>query len=177
MIVEPEEELTQSVESEKEPLFHIVLYQPEIPNNTGSIGRTCVGIGAKLWLVRPFGFQITDRKLRRAGLDYWPHLDWEAVDNWEHLLRRIGEESGRFGRHPNFWFFSKKATRLYYDPSFQQGDVFVYGKESVGLPEDFLTQQGDHALRIPITEEIRSLNQSVSVGITVFEAIRQLATR
>ena len=88
-------------------MFHIVLYEPEIAGNTGNVGRTCVALGAKLWLVRPMGFQIEDRHLRRAGMDYWTHLDWEAVENWEELLRRLGD--------CRLWFFTKTARAIYTD--------------------------------------------------------------
>lgn len=157
------------------PLFHVVLFHPEIPNNTGSVGRTCVGLGAKLWLVRPLGFQITDQKLKRAGLDYWPKLNFEVVDDWNHLRLRINEETASCDRPPDWWFFSKKADSVYYERQFHRGDVFVYGPESVGLPESMLVEQDAQSLRIPIRQEIRSLNLSVSVGITLFEAVRQLS--
>ncbi|MDD3587046.1 MAG: tRNA (cytidine(34)-2'-O)-methyltransferase [Thermoguttaceae bacterium] len=157
------------------PLFHVVLYHPEIPNNTGSVGRTCVGLGAKLWLVRPLGFQITDHKLKRAGLDYWPKLNFEVVNDWNHLQTRITEETSRRNRKPDWWFFSKKAVSLYFEQEFHAGDVFVYGPESVGLPESMLEEQGARCLRIPVRQDIRSLNLAVSVGITLFEAVRQLS--
>src|SRR5215475_2691896 len=109
-----------------EPCLHIVLHQPEIPYNTGSVGRTCVAIGAKLWLVRPLGFRIDDYYLRRAGLDYWEHLEWEVVDEWAALVARLAVESP--GREP--WFFTKTATNLYTQVAFQHGDVLVFGSES-----------------------------------------------
>ena len=175
-ITEAEMERSQSASPEL-PLFHVVLYHPEIPNNTGSVGRTCVGLGAKLWLVRPLGFQITDQKLKRAGLDYWPKLNFEVVDDWNHLQRRIAEETIAYVRKPDWWFFSKKAASLYFEQKFHAGDIFVYGPESVGLPESMLEEQGARSLRIPVRQEIRSLNLSVSVGITVFEAVRQLSLK
>ncbi|MBN1587923.1 MAG: tRNA (cytidine(34)-2'-O)-methyltransferase [Pirellulales bacterium] len=148
------------------PLLHIVLHQPEIAYNTGSVGRTCVGLGAKLWLVRPLGFQIDDRRLRRAGLDYWPSLDWEIVDDWNSLVRQL---DGR-----RFWFFTKTAKRTYTDASFAPGDVFVFGSESRGLPRALLAGCGEQCLRIPIRPEARSLNLSVSVAVAAFEAQRQI---
>src|SRR6185295_927920 len=92
-----------------EPLLHVVLHQPEIPPNTGNIGRTCVAVGAKLWLVKPLGFQINEKELRRAGLDYWPHLEWEAVENWEELAARLADGLAR-GR---IWLLTKTAERSY----------------------------------------------------------------
>lgn len=151
-------------------LFHVVLFQPEIPANTGAIGRTCVGIGAKLWLVRPFAFEINDRHLKRAGLDYWPYLDWEAVNDWSHLEQRVHETVDS----PRFWFFTKKAEKNYDQIAFLPNDLFVYGTESTGLPQTLLDQHRSNCLKIPMRPQIRSLNLSVSVGITIFEARRQL---
>lgn len=148
-----------------ESILHIVLYQPEIPYNAGSVGRTCVAVGAKLWLVRPLGFQLDDRRLRRAGLDYWRHLSWEAVDDWEALLARLPD------RRP--WFFSKTAGTCYADVSFEPGDVLVFGSESQGLPGSMLKSNPDRCLRIPIRPDARSLNLSVAVAVIAFEAKRQ----
>src|SRR5215471_8981343 len=100
-----------------EPCLHIVLHQPEIPYNTGSVGRTCVAVGAKLWLVRPLGFRIDDYYLRRAGLDYWEHLEWEVVDDWPSLLARLSVEAP--AHEP--WLFTKTATRAYTDVAYQSG--------------------------------------------------------
>ena len=114
-----------------EPILHIVLYEPEIPHNAGAVGRTCVALGAKLWMVRPLGFRVDDRRLRRAGLDYWEHLVWEAVDDWDVLLRRLPGGAA--------WFFSKTAGAVYTDVRFQPGDVLVFGSESRGLPGRLLS--------------------------------------
>lgn len=152
-----------------EPQLHIVLHQPEIPHNTGSVGRTCVAIGAKLWLVRPLGFRIDDYYLRRAGLDYWEHLECEVVDDWSALCMRLSEQSPSL----RFWFFTKTATRLYTDAKFTPGDVLVFGSESNGLPPSLLEPHRDRALRIPIREQVRSLNLSNCVGIVAYEAMRQ----
>lgn len=158
-----------------DPLFHIVLFHPEIPQNTGTIGRICVGIGAKLWLVRPLGFQITDHQLKRAGLDYWPSLDWETVEDWTVLKKRFAETFQKLNRSlPPFWYFSKKAEKKYYDVEYHFGDIFVFGPESVGLPETFLAENPHSSLRIPTNNKIRSLNISVAAGIALFEAKRQL---
>jgi tRNA (cytidine/uridine-2'-O-)-methyltransferase len=149
-----------------EPLLHVVLYHPEIPHNTGSVGRTCVAAGAKLWLVRPLGFRLDDYYLRRSGLDYWPHLEWEAVDDWDALIARLPE------RQP--WLFSKTAPRPYTDAQFAVGDIFVFGNESQGLPPSLLETHRERLLRIPIRPAARSLNLSNAVGIVTFEALRQL---
>lgn len=145
--------------------LNVVLHQPEIPDNTGSVGRTCVATGAKLWLVRPLGFRIDHARIRRAGMDYWEHLNWEAVDDWDSLTARLEPK--------RMWFFSKTATREYTDVQFQAGDTFVFGCESQGLPRSLLEQHADRALRIPIEPQARSLNLSVAVAVAVFEAKRQ----
>ena len=147
------------------PELHIVLHEPEIPFNTGSVGRTCVAVGAKLWLVRPLGFQLDDRHLRRAGLDYWQHLDYEVVDDWTALAERLGERRQ--------WFFSKTAATAYTDAEFAHGDAFVFGSESRGLPRSLLESNQDRCLRIPMQPDARSLNLSVSVAVIAFEARRQ----
>ncbi|RMF93657.1 MAG: tRNA (cytidine(34)-2'-O)-methyltransferase [Planctomycetota bacterium] len=149
-----------------EPRFHVVLYQPEIAYNAGAVGRTCVACAAKLWLVRPLGFRITDRHLRRAGLDYWPYLEWEVVDDWERLRTRL--------ENHRFWFLSKRGRRTYCEATFAEGDVFVFGAESTGLPGEMLARHRDESLRIPIRPDVRSLNLSVSAGIVLFEASRQV---
>jgi tRNA (cytidine/uridine-2'-O-)-methyltransferase len=145
--------------------LNLVLHQPEIAYNTGSVGRTCVGLGAKLWLVRPLGFQIDDRRLRRAGMDYWDHLEWEAVADWDALVQRL---QGR-----QFWFFTKTAERHYTDATFRPGDVLVFGSESNGLPRTILEPNPEACLRIPIRPEARSLNLSVAAAVAAFEAHRQ----
>lgn len=148
-----------------EPKLHIVLYQPEIPFNAGSVGRTCVAIGAKLWMVRPLGFRTDDYYLRRAGLDYWQYLEWEVVDDWTALETQLPEMQP--------WLFSKTAVRPYTDASFQHRDVLVFGNESQGLPPSMLSQAADRALRIPIRPQVRSLNLSNSVAVVAYEALRQ----
>jgi len=152
-----------------DPTLHIVLFEPEIPHNAGAVGRTCVAVGAKLWLVRPLGFRLDDRQLRRAGLDYWPHLQWEVADDWNALVERLANRSP--------WFFSKTAETPYTDAHFTPGDVLVFGSESQGLPQSLLEANQDRSLRIPIHPEARSLNLSVTVGIVAFEARRQMIER
>lgn len=149
-----------------EPRLHVVLHQPEIPYNTGSVGRTCVAVGAKLWLVRPLGFRVDDYYLRRAGLDYWEHLEWQVVDNWDVLQAAL--PSARR------WLFTKKATRSYLDVKYQPGDVLVFGSESSGLPDSLLDSHPPTAqLRIPTRAEVRSLNLSNAVAVALYEALRQ----
>jgi tRNA (cytidine/uridine-2'-O-)-methyltransferase len=148
------------------PTLHIVLFQPEIPGNAGAIGRTCVAIGAKLWLVRPLGFHFSDRHLRRAGLDYWEHLDWEVADDWEGLMRRLPD------RRP--WLVSNTGGMVYSKALLAPGDVLVFGSETQGLLPSLLTANRHRCLRIPMRTEARSLNLSVSVGIVAYEALRQI---
>ncbi len=147
--------------------MHIVLYQPEIPQNTGCIGRTCVALGAKLWLVQPLGFRIDDRSLKRAGLDYWPHLDWDVVPNWEVLQERLASTP--------MWFFTKTAARKYTTAEFTPGCALVFGCETQGLPAEMVEAAGDTALGIPIRSDVRSLNLATTVGIAAYEALRQLS--
>ena len=156
------------MEDKYTPRLHVVLYQPEIPYNTGSVGRTCVALGAKLWLVRPLGFRVDDYYLRRAGLDYWQHLAWEVVDNWPALLEQLPAE-----RH---WYFTKKATRPYTEAPIQPDEVLIFGSESQGLPEDVLAANPDRNLRIPTRPEVRSLNLSNAVAVAAYEALRQWGT-
>lgn len=148
-----------------DPILHVVLYRPEIPLNTGSIGRTCVAAGAKLWLVRPLGFRLDDRHLRRAGLDYWEHLAWEVVDDWQALCDKLAGHQ--------FWYATKRAERTVWEARFQSGDVLVFGSESHGLPRSMVEPDSVHALRIPMRSEARSLNLANAASIVVYEAIRQ----
>jgi tRNA (cytidine/uridine-2'-O-)-methyltransferase len=152
-----------------DPVLHIVLYQPEIPHNTGSVGRTCVGLGAKLWLVRPLGFKLDDYYLRRAGLDYWPHLVWEVVDDWQSLVAKLPQ------RTP--WMFSKSGARSYIDVEFQPQDVLIFGNESSGLPPELREPYADRLVRIPTRPQVRCLNLANSVAIVAFEAIRQWSAK
>lgn len=148
------------------PLFHIVLYQPDIPQNTGNIGRTCVAIGAKLWLIRPLGFRVDDRSLRRAGMDYWQHLDWEAVESLSEIRERLPDR--------NWWYLTKFGRRLVWDQAFSAGDVFVFGSESRGLPAALLEDNAGRTLKLPMYEEVRSLNLASTVNTIAYEAVRQI---
>lgn len=149
-----------------EPLLHVVLHSPEIPHNTGSVGRTCVAVGAKLWLVRPLGFRVDDYYLRRAGLDYWEKLEWEVVDDWAQLRERLPGGT--------YYYFTKTAKQTYSDVQYRPGDVLVFGCETKGLPPSLLEENRDHALKIPIRSAVRSLNLSNSAAIVVYEMVRQL---
>lgn len=147
--------------------MHVVLYHPEIPQNTGSIARLCAATATPLHLVRPLGFEITDKHLKRAGLDYWPHVDVRLHDSWEDFLRIHGNE--------RLMFFSKKADRSYIQAEYRAEDFLVFGPETRGLPEDLLHTKADEAFRIPMmTAAVRSLNLSNAVSIVVYEALRQL---
>jgi len=148
--------------------LHIVLVEPEIAGNTGGIGRTCVAAGAALWLVRPLGFHVNDRNIRRAGLDYWPHLAVRIVDSIDEIITHFGPD--------RLWWFSTKATRSYTRATYQEGDALVFGPESRGLPAKLLNDaaERDRALRIPIRPEARSLNLSNAAAVAVYEAIRQI---
>jgi tRNA (cytidine/uridine-2'-O-)-methyltransferase len=155
-----------------EPALHIVLHEPEIPPNAGNVGRTCVAIAAKMWLVRPLGFQLDDYYLRRAGLDYWDELEWEVVDSWADLLRRL-DESGAGG----MWLFSARATRPYTDVAYARGDVLVFGRESRGLPAELTAAHPDRLLTIPSRPQVRSLNLANCAAVAAYEAIRQWGGR
>jgi tRNA (cytidine/uridine-2'-O-)-methyltransferase len=154
-----------------EPLLHVVLVAPEIPPNTGNVARSCVAVGAKLWLVKPLGFDVSDKAVRRAGLDYWPHLAWQVVENWNELAAHLAGPLNA-GRG---WFFTKSAARLYTQARFERGDVLVFGCETRGLPPALLEEHRERALRIPIRQEVRSLNLSVAAGVAMYEAVRQMA--
>ena len=145
--------------------FHIVLVEPEIPGNTGNISRTCAATGTWLHLVRPLGFTINDKYLKRAGLDYWPHVKIEYHDSF----REVEE---RYANH-RFFFATTKATKKYSDYRFQDGDFLVFGKETAGLPQEILEAHPDALMRIPMTDVVRSLNLSNSAAIVLYEALRQ----
>lgn len=147
------------------PLLHVVLYQPDIPQNTGNIGRTCVAVGAKLWLIRPLGFRLDEKHLRRAGMDYWQHLDWEAVDSWDEILERL---PGR-----RVWCLTKFATRLVWEADFQHGDILLFGSESRGLPDGIRNANPANNLKLPMHDVVRSLNLASTANTVVYEAVRQ----
>ena len=146
--------------------INVVLFEPEIPQNTGNIGRTCVAVGAKLWLVEPLGFELTEKRLRRAGLDYWQHLDLEIVQDWEQLLQHLPDMSP--------WVFTKHATQSYVDAHYDIGDTLIFGNESSGLPAHIHDSWNDRCVRLPMRAEVRSLNLATTAGIAIYEAQRQL---
>lgn len=148
------------------PTLHVALVEPEIPANTGNVGRTCVLCGLHLHLVRPLGFSLEDRYLRRAGLDYWSLLELSVHDSWTAFLAAL---QGR-----PMWYFSGRGSMRYTDVSYAPGDVLVFGRESSGLSEEILSAAGDRCIRIPMLPQARSLNLSNAVAIAVFEALRQM---
>ena len=146
--------------------LNIVMVEPEIPQNAGNVARTCAVTGAKLHLVRPLGFEVSDKHLKRAGLDYWQYLDISYYDSIEEVM-------DKFYNGKNFWFFSTKAKHVHSDVSYSDGDFLVFGKETKGLPEPLLEKYYDKTLRIPMLGNLRSLNLSNSVALSVYEALRQ----
>ena len=146
-------------------MFNIVLVEPEIPQNTGNIARTCAATGCRLHLVKPLGFEVSDKYLKRAGLDYWQFVSVTYWENFEELLKANPE--GRF------FYFTTKAMHGYTDACYHDGDFLVFGKETRGLPEELLKAHPDECVRIPMMGELRSLNLSNSVAIAVYEGLRQ----
>ncbi|MBQ2940602.1 MAG: tRNA (uridine(34)/cytosine(34)/5-carboxymethylaminomethyluridine(34)-2'-O)-methyltransferase TrmL [Clostridia bacterium] len=146
-------------------MFNIVLIEPEIPQNTGNIARTCAATGAALHLVRPLGFEIDDKKLKRAGLDYWHLLNITYHDSLEAFLE--------YARGKRLFFATTKAKKVYSDITYEDGDFLVFGKETRGLPETLIWDNPESSVRIPMIDEARSLNLSNSVAIMIYEALRQ----
>ena len=146
-------------------MLSVALIEPEIPQNTGNIARTCAAAGIKLHLVGPLGFDLSDKHLKRAGLDYWHLLDIEYSQNFAELAEKCGEA--------RFYFFSTKAARRYDEADYSRPAVLVFGKETAGLPEQLLEKNYENCLRIPMIEGARSLNLSNSVAIAAYEALRQ----
>ncbi|CAI2719382.1 tRNA (cytidine(34)-2'-O)-methyltransferase [Nitrospina watsonii] len=148
--------------------LNVVLLEPEIPSNTGSIGRLCLATQSTLHLVEPLGFEITDSRLKRAGLDYWQYLNVVRHADWDAFLKTLPAGAPCV-------FFSKKAQRHYFEHRFAPGSYLIFGKETLGLPEDLIQQHAETAVRIPqYDDRVRSLNLSNAVSIAVYEAIRQL---
>lgn len=145
--------------------MNIVLLEPEIPANTGNIGRSCVATGSALHLIAPLGFSLEEKELKRAGLDYWPKLDWRLYDDYSAFL-----EANPRGRK---YYLSTKAPRSYTEASFGPEDYLIFGKESAGIPEEILAEHPADCIRIPMVEGNRSLNLANSVAIVLYEALRQ----
>ncbi len=148
--------------------FNIVLVEPEIPNNTGSVGRLCVGSKSHLHLIKPMGFEITDSRVKRAGLDYWPDLELTLYENFEEWLNTVEDKSRVF-------LFSSKASRAYHQIEFKKGDWLVFGKESVGLSQKVLNIFPDQQLTIPFPGKVRSFNLSNAVAMAIGEGLRQVS--
>ncbi len=145
--------------------MHIILHQPEIPANTGNIGRTCVATGTALHLIEPLGFHLDEKSIRRAGMDYWDQLDVTRYMNFEEFQEK----------HPGakIWYATTKAKRLYTEASFGNDDYIMFGKESAGIPEELLVEHEETCVRIPMLTKIRSLNLSNAVAVVLYEALRQ----
>ncbi|MCD8068750.1 MAG: tRNA (cytidine(34)-2'-O)-methyltransferase [Lachnospiraceae bacterium] len=145
--------------------MNIILHQPEIPQNTGNIGRTCVATGTSLHLIEPLGFRLDEKQLKRAGMDYWEHLEVYRYMNFQEFMEM----------HPDakIWYATTKARRAYTEAVFGSDDYIMFGKESAGIPEEILVEHEETCIRIPMLPRIRSLNLSNSVAIVLYEALRQ----
>ncbi|MGN1145601.1 MAG: tRNA (cytidine(34)-2'-O)-methyltransferase [Acetatifactor sp.] len=145
--------------------MNIILHQPEIPANTGNIGRTCVATGTSLHLIEPLGFRLNEKEIKRAGMDYWEHLDVSRYVNFAEFQEK----------HPGakIWMATTKAKRTYTEVAFGPDDFIMFGKESAGIPEEILVEHEENCIRIPMLPAIRSLNLSNSVAIVLYEALRQ----
>jgi len=148
-------------------MLHVVLVEPEIPPNTGNIGRLCLATDSHLHLVKPLGFSISDRALKRAGLDYWKDV---RVSVWESFSElQAAQPAGT-----RYWYLTTKTKRAYWEAQFRDEDFLVFGRETKGLPEPLLESNREHLLTIPMTAQTRSLNLATAVGIVLYEAVRQL---
>ncbi len=151
-------------------MINIVLHEPEIPYNTGNIGRTCVITGASLHLIRPYGFFLNDKMIKRAGLDYWPKLDLHEHDTTEEFYNYFNS----LDEHPRLFYATTKGKHRYTDVEYHDGDFIMFGRESAGIPEEILAEHPEDCIRIPMMPEERSLNLSNSAAIILYEALRQL---
>lgn len=170
-------------------MFNIVLLEPEIPANTGNIGRTCLVTGARLHLIEPMGFILNDKNLKRAGLDYWDELKWLIHDSFNDFKERYkgrvsfneqealeiaaGKSKTDDGKIGRMWYATTKATKTYAEADFKDGDYIMFGKESAGIPEELLVEAPERCIRIPMIQDQRSLNLSNAVSIVLYEALRQ----
>ncbi|MBP7563319.1 MAG: tRNA (uridine(34)/cytosine(34)/5-carboxymethylaminomethyluridine(34)-2'-O)-methyltransferase TrmL [Candidatus Cloacimonetes bacterium] len=146
--------------------FRVVLYQPEIPANTGNIGRLCLGANAELHIIKPMRFFLNDKYLKRAGLDYWDHVKLFMHDSLDELIAKYPENQ--------VYYCTTKSKQSYSDFVYKKGDLFVFGPESRGIPESILGDNAEHCITIPMHHEIRSINLSNSVSIILYEALRQI---
>lgn len=145
--------------------MHIVLHEPEIPQNTGNIARTCAATGAVLHLIEPLGFKLDEKQIKRAGLDYWHLVDVRTYKNYEEFLEK--------NNHPKVYMATTKSRQTYADVAYEEDAYIMFGKESAGIPEEILLESKETCIRIPMTEEARSLNLSNSVAVVLYEALRQ----
>jgi tRNA (cytidine/uridine-2'-O-)-methyltransferase len=153
----------------KNNFFNIVLYEAEIPQNCGNIARMCVANDLKLHLIEPLGFELSDKHLKRAGLDYWQYLNYETYTNWKDFLKKEIKEN-----KSKIWFLSSKVKKNFWDASFRTGDYLVFGPETRGLPRDLLDEYPDTAITVPMTSsKARSLNLASTVQTVYYEAFRQ----
>lgn len=147
--------------------INIVLHEPEIPHNTGAIARTCVLTNSRLHLIKPFGFDLSDKYIKRAGLDYWKYLDLTIYENLDDFFEK--------NKDANFYLATTKTKNIYTDVKFKDGDFIFFGKETAGLPEDLINKYSDRAIRIPMIKDLkRSLNLANSCTVILYEALRQL---
>lgn len=146
--------------------FRVVLFQPEIPANTGNIGRICVGMNADLHIIKPMRFLLTDKYLKRAGLDYWKKLTVFFHEDFDNFINLFPEN--------NIYYCTTKSTNIYTERKFKQGDIFIFGPETQGIPESILNKYSEQNISIPMTHKIRSVNLSNSVAIILYEAWRQI---
>ena len=146
-------------------MLNIVLLEPEIPANTGNIGRTCVATGTRLHLIEPLGFSLSEKALKRAGMDYWQHLDVTVYEDYEDFMEKNPDAK--------IYYASTKAPYVYSDVSFEDDCYIMFGKESAGIPEEILIENQENCIRIPMNPDIRSLNLSNSAAIVLYEALRQ----
>ncbi len=150
-------------------MLNIVLHEPEIPENTGNIGRTCAATGTALHLIDLLGFRLNEKSIKRAGMDYWEKLNVSRYINYEEFLCKLKKENNT----SKIWMATTKAERAYTDVKFSDGDYIMFGKESAGIPEEILVENRENCIRIPMGHEIRSLNLANSVAVILYEALRQ----
>lgn len=155
------------MDAKPETLFRIVLVEPEIPQNTGNIGRTCVGTACELHIIGPMSFEINDTQLKRAGLDYWPHLKFFYYESYQDWFSKVEDPSRVF-------FFTTKVQQTYFDVQYRKGDWMVFGKETKGLSPEIINRNRERAVTIPQPGPVRSLNLATAVAISIYEGYRQV---